>query len=361
MNAIYNAVYREGKKVVLREKTKNEEELTRLVEFTKIEEGSPEGIIDHIEYTNLDAYHYDSTEFGIILRKIQAQGYQYGVGQVISKLVYGEGGTVYLSRRSDKKSLRVLKPGIYCDGFLGMQEFYLYVSEDMIRQGLIRRFLIIYCPKNPRWLPPINEGRLYMRSDLQDYAAKFVNRTAEVKSHGLVQVTWHPNVVSRINEIDRELATAVDEDPSLFNLAYQSSWEHIAKLCICREIANLNGIKLFQGEPTIMVKPETFERAYDFFKRATAHLEEGFDKIGIVYEKPRIREMPYAKIKRLIRRAMRQGRLASTQYLLTRTNFPAEALSQYLEELVARGEIKRKIKRTATKPMIYYELADGNS
>jgi len=150
LNAIYDPIYREGKKVVLRERAENEEELERLVELSKIEEGSPEGVIDHIEYTGFDAYHYESSEFGIILKKIMAQGWQYGVGKVISKLVYGEGGTVYLSRRSDKKSLRILRSGLYCDGFLGLQEFYLYITEEMIRQGLIRRFFIIYVPKNPR-------------------------------------------------------------------------------------------------------------------------------------------------------------------------------------------------------------------
>jgi len=360
LNAIYDPVYREGKKVVLRERVEDEEELERLAELTKIEEGSPEGIVDHIEYTNLDAYHYSSTEFGIVLQRIQSQGWQYGVGKVISKLVYGEGGTVYLSRRSDKKSIRVLRPNIYCDGFLGLQEFYLYITEEMIRQGLIRRFFIIYVPKNPRYLPPINENRLYLKDDLQDYIAKFVKRTTEVKQQKIIQVTWHPKVLEEINKIDKEFADAVDEDPSLYNLAVQSSWEHVAKLCVCREIANLNGIKMFQGEPTIIVSPQTFEKVYDFFNRTTASLEEGFERIGVVKERPKIREGPYERIKRHIKRALAKGILPTRSYLMQRTGFGREELIEYLADLVAREEVEEKIEQTRTKPRTYYVLTEKN-
>jgi len=174
----------------------------------------------------------------------------------------------------------------------------------------------------------------------------------------LIQVTWHPKVLEKINKIDEEFKDAVDEDPSLYNLAVQSSWEHIAKLCVCREVANLNGIKMFQGEPTIIVSPQTFEKAYDFFIRATASLEEGFGRIGVKKERPKIREDAYTRIKRHIKRAFAKGDLPTRSYLMQRTGFGLEELNEYLTDLVAREEVEEKIEQTRTKPRTYYVLSE---
>ena len=344
-----------------------------LIEDTIIEEGSPEGIIDHIESSTSDVYHVFSTEFGSVLAKMYQDGYEQGTGVLLSKLVYGEGGSVYLSKRGGKSGKRTLRPGLHVDAFSGMQEPWLYITETSIRQGLIRRMLIIYIQTNYLWKPPINEDRPSLYQELAKFAYEFVlgrvrrardaaKENEKLKGSGywdsnvkFVEIWVHPSVEKVINDYDKKITLELDKNPSLKNQARQSYWEHLAKLSMCREIARSEICKDEKGISFIVVQPLSYNRAASFLNRVDAS-SEYFGKIGEKKTEAANSSTPLDRLYDIILNSVPNG-IAKSKILL-KTKWTASELKEYAETLQQSGLITESVVHTKGRSSLVYKVTE---
>jgi len=337
-------------------KKEPEEEIGKLIDDTIIEEGTPEGIADHINHTALDSYAIFSTEFGGVLTKIYEKGsYERGVGTLFSKLYYGEAGTVYLSRRGGRAGIRRIRPGLYVTMFAGMQEPRYYLTQDMIRQGLLRRILIIYFDvrEKNRWVPPLMDGRDEVYDNLKELGEELGERMLEFykKASGLdpplMEVILTPRVLNSINSYAEELDKKITRDPSDANIYLQSLWEHLAKLSTLRAIARGNLVEEW-GVPTINVEDEDLERAKSFLREATSKAKDIIDDLGFERRKPISYEEPIERIYRTIAEAGEEG-IKRSDLLRKNRWCRADDLDRYLGTLIQQGRIER-LESTAEGP-----------
>jgi hypothetical protein len=282
-----------------------EQSIDDAVDDLILEEGSPEGITDHLEDTNSKRFHLDSSEFGIVLQKMQGDGYESGSGVLYSKLYYGEGGVVHLSKRNGNKGTRRLRANLYVTAFLGMQEPWKYLTLDSIDQGLPRRLLINYIPKNPRYEAPINDKRMRKYFDLDRFAEKLSQYTLMARKMALenmtsqfgepfVQVNFNPRVTKALNKFDEELARRLDAQQSVINLITQSMQEVQNKLAMCNQIgrARLNiqektadDIRKVAGVNSVTVTEEAHAEAKAFLDKVLENYSLFVDHIGEKTEK----------------------------------------------------------------------------
>jgi len=122
----------------------SDDEIRTIVEDSIVEEGTPEGIVDHTNATKLDAYHIASPEFGSVFQRMRPDQYEFGYAASLSKLYYGEGGTQLLSQRKGGIGVRRLREGLYVTMFATMQEPRYYLTPELMRQGLLRRIILCY-------------------------------------------------------------------------------------------------------------------------------------------------------------------------------------------------------------------------
>jgi len=152
-----------------------EDEAEKIVVDHILETGTPEGVIDHIEMTEGDEFMIMDHEYGRTLEQITSRGkgahYSAGLDVFFSKLYYGEEAIQDLSARGGGKQRRHLRPGLYATYLASMQEPWLYVRPIHIRQGLLRRFHLIYVAESDRWLPPIREIN---EEEVIDYIAEIL-------------------------------------------------------------------------------------------------------------------------------------------------------------------------------------------
>ncbi|MEM3907039.1 MAG: hypothetical protein QXZ17_09305, partial [Nitrososphaerota archaeon] len=138
-------------------------EYEKAISDTILEEGTAEGITDHLQ--NVETYHVHTTnitgesrlfspeprpivpetfvminpEIGNFFLRMQGQTYLTNVFTLFSKLYDGEGGRMYLSHRGRGQPRRYLPWNIYFTCLGAMQEPNLYLDDFMVRQGLMRR------------------------------------------------------------------------------------------------------------------------------------------------------------------------------------------------------------------------------
>ena len=335
----------------------NKELIQSVIEDGIIEEGSPEGVMDHIDQTELECYAIMSTEFGVVLLRMGGEHYESGVGTLFSKLAYGEGGSMFLSRRGGAKGKRKIPPGLYVTMFCGMQEPKWYLSKKMIRQGLLRRILIIYVPKSMRYKPPIVIGREQVWFELKQLfedlvvKVKIIEEKLGETGQELIRVRFKPSVYEEINKFDESFATKVDENPTDVNLYKQSFWEHLTKLTMCKAIADDN-CKLHYDEGLseyyILVKENHLQAAKKFFNKATGNCDECIQELGAKSETVRTKEDPLEMVYGHIERSMPTGILYSK--LLTKTKLLTSELGQYLLTLGAQHRIIEVKEETKGRP-----------
>ena len=194
-----------------------------------IEEGSPEGIMDAVSALTGTSCTIQSTEFGAVLMKAKSgSGYEFGTLSLLSKLYYGEGGKQSLSQRGGKDGSRILPEGLYVTMLTGLQEPKNYFTTSMLDQGLLRRLLVVYVPKNTRWQPPINQIRAkFDLSDIEDELRK----RREYLNGKKVYFMFDTDAEKKVNNFSKKCDKAIDNNKLDYLTLYKASmWEHLAKL-----------------------------------------------------------------------------------------------------------------------------------
>jgi len=294
---------------------------------TIIEEGTPEGIVDHVRETKMKAFALMSTEFGSVLTRMNTKESQMGVSTVLSKMYYGEGGSMMLSSRNkdNPNRIRILPKGLYVTMFAGMQEPSLYITPDMARQGLLRRLILCYCEHKDismeNWKAPLTYDCDNIFSELYDLSEIFVHRMKQYRDWAssvqsnvlLLDINFMPDAMKLVNKYAYDDDYDVTGEDSLYTIYKQSYWEHLTKLSMCRSIAR-DGVKTIRGEHVAIVTIDDVNNAESFLNEATKHSREIVTNLGRKDEPLRSSRDPLDRIYQLIKGAGDKGIKRSVLY-----------------------------------------------
>ena len=324
-----------------------------------IEEGTPEGIMDNIEETNLDSYAIMNSEFGLVLQKIATKGYEFGVSTLFSKLYDGEGGAMYLSKRTKKGRLRVVPDDLYVTMLCGMQEPNLYITPNMVRQGLLRRIILIYVkPEDLEGWKPLYRMRLSgVYDELDEFAEKVFDKMRYFKELSskffpfVILVAFKPSVVNELNEYGRRIDDEIRANPEgLISIHKQDYALHLGKLAVVRAIGK-GKIQQLGENYVIMVDEDDYAKAKDFLERATRNIDEVLMSLGEVKRPVTLSDEPIERIYHIIKK---KGEI-SRQELYHKAKMTASELEEILATLIRQGRIAPKVVNTKYKPTtIYY-------
>lgn len=324
------------------------EKASQRVFNTIIEEGTPEGIMDHISTTELDHYCIISTEFGSVLQRMGTKDYELGVSTLYSKLYYGEQHSMMLSQRGKDAKNRYLKSGLYVNMFCGMQEANEYITRTMSRQGLLRRLILIACyPEDiKRWHPPIDTFREKMYGylwEVADEVTKKMNHIVDMMGKYAISsfdIGFSPKAESVINKYaekhDKRLTSK--DGMTDANIYMQSFWEHLAKLSMLEAIVN-DSYNKEEYPARCWVKAEHVEKALDFLNRATYHNREIISSLGREEEKLITSTTPLERILAIIESAGPKGIKRSELY--RKANLTKNKLQLYIDTLITREQVKQ--------------------
>jgi hypothetical protein len=340
-----------------KEKLAPEEAKEKVIEMF-IEEGTPEGIIDHIQETKHRIYHIFSTEFGAVLMRSMSRDYEVGICGVLSKLYYGEPAMMVLSRRGRGNAIRYLPSNLYTTLFAGMQEPKHYLTHQMIRQGLIRRLLICYAESEDvrGWLEPLSSDMdevNYVLMTTKETLYKMVERLIQItKGYYLnkIQVHFVPPAMKEINDIAKILEEKVLSDPSDVNIYRQTFWEHLAKLSTISAIANQRFAEV-GGEVVLNVTPEDIQKArrlYDFVDRKVSSILLNIEQV-----EAKITVYTFAKEK-IIEILGSNGGGMRYGDLLAKTGMLKEDFDKILDTLWSARIVRKELTNDG-KVMVYLE------
>jgi hypothetical protein len=313
---------------------------------TILEDGSPEGVIDAIK-ENIDAYTLHSTELGGVFARCKHSPYAQSLFTVWSKLYYGEGGVQHFSQRSDKPSIRILPSGLYITMLAGLQEPDLYFDETMLRQGLLRRLMIIYVPKALNWMDPINQNR--EKFNLDEHIKTLFFKRKSLISKKSVNVILDPDATKMINEYAKETDAQLDILPDSVALYRQTYWEHILKIGV------IHAIDSEDRTDEITVTRQHVEKAMDFIKEYSVNIEPEIQKFGVEGERIKSRETDFQRILRMIK-SDDEGFITASN-VIRKFNWSADETSRMLTSMVEGDMIDpHKVQFGRTKIHIAYTL-----
>lgn len=327
-----------------------------------IEEGTPEGIMDNIEETNLDSYAIINSEFGIVLQKIATKGYEFGVSTLFSKLYDGEGGAVYLSKRTKRERLRVVPDGLFTTMLCGMQEPNLYITPNMVRQGLLRRIILIYVKPEDlnEWKPLYEMNLSQVYDEIDEYAKKLYDKMKYFKELSSeyfpfnILVAFMPSVVNKLNEYGKQIDEEIRNNPEgLISIHKQDYALHLGKLAVVRAIGRGN-IQQLGDNYVITVTEDDFNKAKDFLTRATKNIDEAIMSLGEVRLPITTASEPIERIYNIIKN---KGKI-SRKELYRLAKMTASELNEILSTLTLQGRITTEVEKISFRPTTYYKVID---
>lgn len=318
---------------------------------TIIEEGTPEGITDHVEETEMKTFSIQSTEFGSVLQKMSSKDYQLGISTLLSKMYSGEGGTMMLSGRNrDKPSerIRTLPRGLYVTMFCGMQEPSLFITPTMARQGLLRRIILCFFDVKDieNWHEPlsINSDSIFdeLRTLIGEYKERMIQYRdwSQLKRPYQINATFVPRAMNRINEYAKRDDYELKVESNLYNIYKQSYWEHLAKLSILRSIAR-DGVKMIAKEHQAIITLGDVEKAQKFLDLATKHSKEIIFNLGRKDEPLKSSRDPLDRVFQLIKETGEEGIKRSDLY--RKVNMKAGQMGELIRTLEIQEKIVTKI------------------
>jgi len=340
----------------------------QLVKKTRIMEGTPEGISDAISQRyekGADVFNIFSSEFGGVLKRMKEVRYLSGTLNLLSMLYYGEGGEILLSKRSGGTS-RVIPEDLYVTMFAGMQEPYLYLDPSMIRQGTMRRILLIYEKKGnmERWLQPLRTGFDEAYKEIAVWGQKVAElmvkyeemrenyRYSYYKRYSHLHLIFISTISDKINTLARQLDEAIDRVQTDENIYKQSYWEHLAKLSMINSIADGVFKEGFEGMPQMLVNNSHFVKAEEFLKQIEAKMEGVIDGLGEQKKSMVSYQTPLERVYGIVAKYRRIKKSDIHRHL---PNWIKKDVGSLLETLVAQERIMyERIKPAVGRPKDVY-------
>jgi DNA-binding MarR family transcriptional regulator len=251
-----------------------------------LESGTVEGFVDQTNAIQRDDFHGLYYEYGTTLKEMMSKDWQRGIIGLKSKLYYGESFKQVLSRRSDKDSIREIRRNVFYDELGVMQEPELYLNDHIVRQGFVRRLLLLQpsvedysLERHKPFIDPSREGT--RSKDLSALIESYKKRLDQIREVNTIHVSLVPPVIKTINEIDRSdysKALANYSDPT--DITASSDMEKVVKLCVLEAIADLNNNYMsMNGMGFLLVSNEHFQRVEPFYKLYAQRFREVVQEI----------------------------------------------------------------------------------
>lgn len=257
------------------------------IENTRLEEGTPEGIMDAIQYAHenlkLNTFHFTNPEFGGTLSQMGKTGTPYGISRIMSMLWSGEPGKVNLSMRGDKESVRYVPEGLYVTLLAGMQEPWTYVDMRSIKQGLMRRALVDYALSHDKYLPLIAHNREEYQKTLDTIADVLFERMSRIveytfdSSYDYLPAGFDIDSWEVVNAYDELWNRKVDQHATLVNIMLQSKGVHLSKFSIVRALARGE----LEDDGTIVASMKDVEDSMNFIESITKNYDIWVSNIGL--------------------------------------------------------------------------------
>lgn len=345
-----------------------DEERKKKISASIIDEGTPEGITDHINQNpELSAYVIKTPEFGGVLAKTKEGGYEYGLPTFLSKLYDGEEWTQYLSTRTGKPPIRHIPRGLYVSMFSGMQEPELYLDEKMLRQGLLRRIIICYVTPDmlsmSDWKPPIFPERFGVWGELDAFVDELVilmnkyrKATGDVPNpqKNPIDITFHPNVIESINACAQKYDERLTKpDISNLDIYQQGCWEQHSKLSMLEAVSRG---ELIESKPIgkfVFVSERDYERAQKFLKNVSKTNELVADSLVSSEEvktSKRALDRVYLKIENAGSAGIDHSTLSKNLHLKTKE------VTELIDSLISQDRIRkgsRRIGKAGSETIFY--------
>lgn len=329
------------------------QKLKAYVNSTIIEEGSKEGIMDHLEEAHKNGvteFAVMSPEFGAIISSMMEKSYQHGVSSLLSKLKYGEPGSVNLSQRGGKKGLRYVPPDLFITMYASMQEPKQYLTEAQSRQGLLRRLMIGYVKHSDLnmddWKAPLRVDRWTVWNLLEVYSDELYQKMVELE-----QSRWYAEKVGedssvpiyfdivrqQINDIAREIDEKLIHDDSDYMIYKQGTWEQLTELSAMHCVARFEIFKI-NNDTSFNITQDDLDTSRKFHDLLSKHAEEVLDEISEPPSVATSHEKDLGRIYRYIYRAGIEG------IKLTDLGNLSKMLKDQLHEVVDTLLVNNKIK-----------------
>lgn len=398
---VVKAVYRHDIKKIEEKRQTDEEDdkklsgsafkkkVRRAVEDFFIETGNAEGITDNVQAIYENGYRYmfvvfNSKEFGNVLKKIfDKSSWEKGTAVVISKMFYGEGGRVNLSRRGGKAGCRYLPEGMYAVLFVGMQEMKMYMSEEAVEQGTGRRILVIHHKPHSeadieRYKDYINESREGAAKDIDEFIEKVIKRREYLRSclqynrklakryswkhiPQTIDVLLHGNVEKTINDLSREMFIRFVKNPTIENCVRQSDHEHLLRTAMCIEIAKNKDLRRLSEDISLnqfigLVTEDSCGWARNFLDKVIESTKGQYDDLGSDEAKPLCYKKPEDKLYEKIVKNMPDG--VSRTELMQQLGWHRSFLGRMLSRLYEQEKILEEEVPTRTKTKRVYKVKE---
>lgn len=340
------------------EKNDTKAEAKEHVQMTFLESGSPEGITDHIQDFDSDCFVIMSHEYGGILNGLRSKTYQAGVRDLLSKLYYGQGGYSYFSTKGQGKSRRFVPPNLYTTMFTGLQDPREYITEDLFKQGLMRRIIMVRLEMDDEkkekmkenWKPYITDSGKHggsevkklgksigkLMSRLQKKRVKMKSRRREKGfKYPHLHIDYMTDAREAINDYSKQFDDAIVDETDLQNMYLQSQGEKLDKLSGVSALSRGN-IKKVSGESVVHIEGKDVDRARDFLERITKGWVEIIPEIGT-------RRIPTSTItdpsEKIVQVVDKNNGVINRTDFLRKVNMLKDDAKPICETLIERGEI----------------------
>jgi len=329
----------------------SDQEAYKTADMMFFETGTTEGISDHLSITcempEIDRYALVSAEYGSVLKSASSKDYMADHLTFLSKLYYGESTKVLLSSRGKKKEderIRYVPEGLYVCTLVGLQDMHLYFDPLAVKQGFMRRFVIIHSSSTDkdRRLPPLDPTVKLARIAFANLVPKYYDMFLKYNETDAILVVFDPDARSIINQVWDSCEKSYMHDPENSYKVYAlSMWEHAYKLAILEAISRTPDPPLdASGSRIIEVKADDVRKALQFINKALETVRIPFSMIDAAPKQSsmviRAGELNY--VKQLIYTSDTNG--ISKSDLLKKSGLTVKQLDELLLTLMQSEQIK---------------------
>ena len=271
-----------------------DDEIPEIIRSKYFRDFSIEGIVDGINETrpkNIYAdYNLAVGEFGAYISRTQQTKHLMPSISFLSDLYYGED---YIQSFSLKGKIggRYLAKGVYFTIFGGTQKMSEYFDVRHIRQGFMRRLIIVPADNSDfnRYLPYLSIKRLGKKDDFSKLSEKISERMIELRNGSGTNKTlmrFDLKVQNEINKIDERMQKYARKKEE--NAYFISSGEILTKLCSLTALANLDNDLEGSGDKHIFIKHEHLEYVLPFFEDIMRRTKKIMEEIILPSEKEKL-------------------------------------------------------------------------
>lgn len=319
-----------------------DDEIPEIIRSKYFRDFSIEGIVDGINETRpkntYSDYNLAVGEFGAYISRTQQTKHLMPSISFLSDLYYGED---YIQSFSLKGKIggRYLAKGVYFTIFGGTQKMSEYFDVRHIRQGFMRRLIIVPADNSDfdRYLPYLSIKRLGKKDDFSRLSKKISERMIELRDGSDTNKTlmrFDLKTQNKINKVDKDMQKYAREKEE--NAYFISSGEILTKLCSLTALADLNNELMGTDDKHILITQDHFDYVLPFFEDIMKRTKKIMEDIVLPKEREKLTSYDKRK-ERIIQNIIKGGNWISN--ITNATGKTKDTLKDILNTLIDEREV----------------------